>query len=76
MHLARYCGRGRFVSSNDRAQLSTLKVLAMAGGLTPIAKKGQAVIIRKDAPGNQQSIPVDLSKIIAAEIGRRAPDAE
>jgi polysaccharide export outer membrane protein len=56
---------GAFVSTNDRAQLSTLKVLALAGGMTPIAKRGQAVIIRKDAQGNQQSIPVNLGKIIA-----------
>ncbi len=56
---------GAFVSTNDRAQLSTLKVLALAGGMTQIAKRGQAVIIRKDAQGNQQSIPVDLGKIIA-----------
>jgi protein involved in polysaccharide export with SLBB domain len=55
---------GGFVSSNDRARLSTLKVLALAGGLTSIAKRDQAVIIRKDALGNQQSIPVDLAKII------------
>src|SRR5579863_971144 len=55
---------GGFVSSNDRAQLSTLKELALAGGLTTVAKKDQAVIIRKDALGNQQSIPVDLAKII------------
>lgn len=55
---------GGFVSTNDRAQLSTLKVLALAGGMTSVAKKDQAVIIRKDALGNQQSIPVDLAKII------------
>ena len=55
---------GGFVSSNDRAQLSTLKVLALAGGLTSVAKRDQAVIIRKDALGNQQSISVDLAKII------------
>jgi polysaccharide export outer membrane protein len=55
---------GGFVSTNDRAQLSTLKVLALAGGMTSVAKKDQAVIIRKDALGNQQSIPVDLGKII------------
>lgn len=55
---------GGFVSTSDRAQLSTLKVLALAGGLTAVAKKDQAVIIRKDALGNQQSIPVDLAKII------------
>jgi polysaccharide export outer membrane protein len=55
---------GGFVSPSDREQLSTLKVLALAGGMTTVAKKDQAVIIRKDAMGNQQSIPVDLSKII------------
>ena len=55
---------GGFVSANDRAQLSTLKVLALAGGLTSVAKRDQAVIIRKDSLGNQQSIPVDLAKII------------
>ena len=55
---------GGFVSTGDRGQLSTLKVLALAGGMTTVAKKDQAVIIRRDAMGNQQSIPVDLSKII------------
>ena len=55
---------GGFVSTSDREQLSTLKVLALAGGMTTIAKKDQAVIIRKDAMGNQQSIPVDLGKIV------------
>ena len=58
---------GGFVSTNDRAQLSTLKVLALAGGLTRIAKKDRAVIIRKDATGTQRSIPVDLGKIIHQE---------
>jgi polysaccharide export outer membrane protein len=56
---------GGFVASNDRAQLSTLKVLALAGGMTRIAKKDRAVIIRKDATGKQQSIPVDLGKIVS-----------
>jgi protein involved in polysaccharide export with SLBB domain len=55
---------GGFVSSNDRAQLSTLKVLALAGGLTRIAKKDRAVIIRKDSMGKQLAIPVDLGKIV------------
>jgi polysaccharide biosynthesis/export protein len=55
---------GGFVSSNDRAQLSTLKVLALAGGMTRIAKKDRAVIIRKDAMGKQLAIPVDLAKIV------------
>jgi polysaccharide export outer membrane protein len=55
---------GGFVSTNDRAQLSTLKVLALAGGLTRIAKKDHAVIIRKDSMGKQIAIPVDLAKIV------------
>jgi len=55
---------GGFVSTNDRAQLSTLKVLALAGGLTRIAKKDRAVIIRKDSMGKQLAIPVDLGKIV------------
>jgi polysaccharide biosynthesis/export protein len=55
---------GGFVSANDRAQLSTLKVLALAGGLTRIAKKDRAVIIRRDSMGKQMAIPVDLQKIV------------
>ena len=55
---------GGFVSTGDRAQLSTLKVLALAGGMTRIAKKDRAMIIRKDAMGKQMSIPIDLAKII------------
>ena len=55
---------GGFVSSNDRAQLSTLKVLALAGGMTRIAKKDRAVIIRRDSMGKQMAIPVDLEKIV------------
>ncbi len=55
---------GGFVSTNDRAQLSTLKVLALAGGMTRIAKKDHAVIIRKDSMGKQLAIPVDLGKIV------------
>jgi len=56
---------GGFVSANDRAQLSTLKLLALAGGMTRIAKKDQAVIIRKDATGKQLAIPVNLAKIVS-----------
>ena len=58
---------GGFVANNDRAQLSTLKVLALAGGMTRVAKKAHAVIIRKDAAGKQQSIPVDLGRIVKQE---------
>ena len=58
---------GGFVVTNDRAQLSTLKALALAGGLTPTARKNQAVIIRKDAAGQQQQVIVDLGKVLKRE---------
>lgn len=55
---------GGFVSTGDRSQLSTLKLLALAGGFTRVAKKDRAVIIRVDTTGKQQSIPVDMAKIV------------
>jgi len=56
---------GGFVVSNDRAQLSTLKALALAGGINPTAKKSEAVIIRKDQAGQQHQVIVDLGKILS-----------
>ncbi len=58
---------GGFVVTNDREQLSTLKALALAGGLNPTARKHQAVIIRKDAAGQQHQVIVDLGKILKQE---------
>ena len=58
---------GGFVVSNDRTQLTTLKVLSLAGGLTPIAKMDHAVIIRKDDQGKQTETEVDLKKVIHRE---------
>lgn len=58
---------GGFVATNDRAQLSALKVLALAGGTTAVARKDRAVIIRKDTAGKQLEIPVNLSKIVKRE---------
>jgi polysaccharide export outer membrane protein len=58
---------GGFVLSNDRTQLTTLKVLALAGGLTRIAKLDHAVIIRKDNQGKQTETEVDLKKVIARQ---------
>jgi len=55
---------GGFVVSNDRTQLTTLKVLALAGGLTNIAKTQHAVIIRKDDAGKQTETQVDLKKVL------------
>jgi polysaccharide export outer membrane protein len=56
---------GGFVVSNDRAQLSTLKALALAGGINVTAKKSEAVIIRKDQAGQQHQVVVDLGKILS-----------
>jgi polysaccharide biosynthesis/export protein len=56
---------GGFVLSNDRAHMSTLKVLSLAGGLRRTASAERAVIIRKDALGHQQQVAVNLKKVLA-----------
>ena len=58
---------GGYTVTNDRAQLSTLKVLSLAGGLDKTAKSERAVIVRKDATGQQQEVDVDLKKIMKFE---------
>jgi polysaccharide export outer membrane protein len=58
---------GGFVLANDRGQMSALKVLALAGGLTATAKGGHAVIVRKDAQGQQHEVDVDLKKVMKRE---------
>ena len=58
---------GGFVVSNDRTQLTTLKVLSLAGGLTSFAKTQNAVILRKDDTGKQTETPVDLKKVLKRE---------
>ena len=68
---------GGFVLSNDRTQLTTMKVLALAGGLTKIAKLDHAVIIRKDQQGKQTETEVDLKKVMnrqAEDLQMRASD--
>src|SRR5229473_1012331 len=55
---------GGFVLANDRGQMTTLKILALAGGLTATAKKDHAVIIRKDNQGQQHEVAVDLKKVM------------
>jgi len=57
---------GGFVMQSDRQQLTVLKVLSLAGGLTGTAKGANAVILRQ-APGSSQreQLPVDLKKILA-----------
>jgi protein involved in polysaccharide export with SLBB domain len=58
---------GGFVVSNDRTQLTALKILALAGGTTNIAKVHNAVIIRKDGQGKETEQQVDLKKILDRE---------
>ena len=68
---------GGFVLVNDRTQLTTMKVLALAGGLTKIAKLDHAVIIRKDDQGKQTETEVDLKKVLnqqAEDLQMRASD--
>jgi polysaccharide biosynthesis/export protein len=55
---------GGFTVSNDRAQLTTLKVLSLAGGLNRSAKSDRAVIVRKDSAGKQREVEVDLKKVM------------
>jgi protein involved in polysaccharide export with SLBB domain len=58
---------GGFVLANDRAQMTTLKILALAGGLTHTAKFSGAVIIRKDSQGKQTEVHLDLKKVLKRE---------
>jgi polysaccharide export outer membrane protein len=55
---------GGFVVSNDRGQLTTLKLLSLAGGLDRTAKSDHAVIVRKDDRGQQHQVAVDLKKVL------------
>src|SRR6266851_3585111 len=63
---------GGFVLANDRGQMTALKVLSLAGGLSSTAKKDHAVIVRKDNQGQQHEVAVDLKKVMA----RRAEDVQ
>ena len=63
---------GGYVLANDRSQLSTLKILSLAGGLTRTAKSDKAVIVRKDDQGQQHEVPIDLKKVL----NRQAEDLQ
>lgn len=63
---------GGIVLSNDRTQLTTLKILALAGGFTRTAKTDHAVIIRKDNQGQNHEVALDLKKIL----NRKAEDLQ
>lgn len=55
---------GGFTVSNDRSQLTTLKLLSLAGGLDRTAKSEHAIIVRKDSNGQQHEVAVDLHRIL------------
>jgi protein involved in polysaccharide export with SLBB domain len=55
---------GGYTVANDRAQLTALKVLSLAGGLNRTAKSDHAVIVRKDTNGQQHEVEVDLKKVL------------
>jgi polysaccharide export outer membrane protein len=56
---------GGFILSNDADQMTTLKALALAAGVTSTAKANDSVIVRKDpATGISKEIPVDLRKLM------------
>lgn len=63
---------GGYVLANDRSQLTTLKILSLAGGLTRTAKSDRAVIVRKDNLGQQHEVPIDLKKVLS----RKAEDLQ
>ena len=63
---------GGYVLSNDRTQLTTLKILSLAGGLTRTAKSDKAVIVRKDNLGQQHEMAIDLKKVLS----RKAEDLQ
>ena len=68
---------GGFVLTNDRTELSTLKILALAGGMTQTAKSDHVVIIRKNDQGQQHELQIDLKKILkrqAEDVQLRASD--
>jgi polysaccharide biosynthesis/export protein len=58
---------GGFVLNGDRSQLTTLKVLSLAGGVSRTASLDRAVLIRKDARGKQTEVMVNLKKVIRQE---------
>jgi polysaccharide export outer membrane protein len=55
---------GGYVLANDRSHMTTLKMLALAGGFNRTAKSDHAVIIRRDRQGQQHEQIVNLKEIV------------
>jgi len=58
---------GGYTVANDRGQLTTLKLLSLAGGVNRAAKPSHAVIVRRDTNGQQHQVEIDLQKIMKFE---------
>ena len=55
---------GGFVMQNDHQEVTTLKALSLAGGVTSTAKSSRAIILRTNAvTGEKEKLPVDLKKV-------------
>ncbi len=58
--------QGGYVLQNDHEEMTTLRILALAGGLKGTAKPNQGVILRKNPDnGQRQEVAIDLGKIVA-----------
>jgi polysaccharide biosynthesis/export protein len=58
---------GGYTVANDRGQLTTLKLLSLAGGVKSSAKAAHAIIVRRDTNGQQHEVEIDLRKIMKFE---------
>lgn len=47
-----------------RERLTVLRALALSGGLTATAARGDAIVLRANAAGERVEIPVDLGKVL------------
>jgi polysaccharide export outer membrane protein len=63
---------GGFLLASAQEDMTVLKALALAGDVTPTARKNKAVIIRKNPaiPSGREEIPVNLQAVLAG----RSPD--
>ena len=59
---------GGFVLTNDRSQMTALKLLSLSGGLSRTAKSENAVIVRKDATGQQTQVAINLKKVMRQQV--------
>lgn len=56
---------GGFLLQNDLDHMTMLKMLALAGGTTSVAKTNKTVILRRNlSTGQRDQVPIDLGKIM------------